>query len=277
VAKISFSDQDARDLREKYEELATSLKYETTSCDYNLRELEIDLATEYLFDGARTLDVGCGLGYAVIQYASRKKIEAHGIDYAANMIKGAEKLLNSNKPALQGTIKLSQASVLELPYPDKHFDVVTSSRCLMALLDWQVQKTALIEIWRVLKDRGTLVLMEGTFEGLERLNNARRQFGLDPIPADGRERLYTMKFHEEELLEFCQPFYRLERIQRFGMYYLLSRIVHPLLVAPKAPRYDHKINRIARKISEFFPDFEGLGHLTGFIFIKKERSKKKEG
>ena len=257
--------------------MATSLDYKTTSCDYNLRELEIDLATEYIFDTARTLDVGCGLGYAVIQYASRKKIEAHGIDYAANMIKGAEELLCRNQPALRGTIKLRQASVLELPYPDNHFDVVTSSRCLMALLDWQLQKAALTEIWRVLKDRGTLVLMEGTFEGLERLNSARRQFNLDPIVADGRERLYTMKFHEEELLEFCKPLYRLVRIQRFGMYYLLSRIVHPLLVAPESPRYDHRINRIAREIAEVFPDFEGLGHLTGFIFVRKERSKKREG
>jgi ubiquinone/menaquinone biosynthesis C-methylase UbiE len=147
----------------------------------------------------------------------------------------------------------------------------------MALLDWQLQKTALNEIWRVLKDRGTLVLMEGTFEGLERLNSARRQFGLDSIAADGRDRLYTMKFHEKELLEFCKPMYRLERIQKFGMYYLLSRIVHPLLVAPEQPRYDHKINQIARQISEVFPDFEGLGHLTGFVFIKKEGSKKKKG
>ena len=141
----------------------------------------------------------------------------------------------------------------------------------MALLDWNLQKLALIEIWRVLKNRGTLVLMEGTFEGLERLNKARKQFGLEPIAADGRDRLFTMKFHEQELLEFCKPLYRLVRIQRFGMYYLISRILHPLLVAPEPPKYDHKMNFIGRQIAKVFPDFEGLGHLTGFIFEKTEK------
>ena len=271
MGKISFSDQDARELRRKYEELAVSLDYNTTSCDYHLRELEIDLATEYIFDGARTMDVGCGLGYAVIKYASRKKIEAYGIDYANNMVKGAKQLLTQSHPPLRGTIQFHQASVLELPYPDNHFDVVTSSRCLMALLDWNLQKSALTEIWRVLKNRGILVLMEGTFEGLERLNKARQQFGLEPIGADGRDRLFTMKFHEKELLEFSRPLYRLVRTQKFGMYYLISRIVHPLLVAPEQPRYDHKINFIGRQIAKVFPDFEGLGHLTGFIFEKTDR------
>jgi ubiquinone/menaquinone biosynthesis C-methylase UbiE len=268
----SFSDQDAQELRERYEELGKSLNYNTTACDFQLRQLEIDLAIKYIFDGAKVLDVGCGLGYAVIQYASRKKVKVHGIDYAANMIEGAKDLVRRNQPPLLGTAEFQQASVLELPYLDNHFDVVSSSRCLMALLDWNLQKEALREIWRVLKPEGTLVLMEGTFEGLERLNNVRHQFGLDPIAADGRDRLYTLKFHEEELLAFCENLFRLVQVQRFGMYYFLSRIVHPLLVAPDSPKYEHKINEIARRIAEIYPDFMGLGHLVGFIFAKKSIS-----
>ena len=121
-----------------------------------------------------------------------------------------------------------------IPFPKAHFDVVTSSRCLMALLDWEKQKQALVEVHRVLKPGGVLVCMEGTFDGLEKLNQARAKFGLEAIDASGRERLYTLKFWERELLDFVKPYYVHERTQRFGMYYFLTRIVQPLLMAPDA-------------------------------------------
>jgi ubiquinone/menaquinone biosynthesis C-methylase UbiE len=260
---------DANELKQRYEGFAKSLDYNTTASDFRLRELEIDTAADYMRDGQRVLDVGCGLGYAVIQYASRFRIEAHGIDYAENMISGAKELLRRDSPELQGTVDFRHASVLELAYPDGHFDVVSSSRCLMALLDWELQKAALVEIHRVLRPGGVLVLMEGTFEGLEKLNDARTAFDLEPIAPDGRDRLITLKFHERELQEYCRPFYVLEDVRRFGMYYFLTRIVQPLLVAPEAPRYDHRLNEVARRIAGVFPDFEGLGHLAAFILTKR--------
>ena len=82
-------------------------------------------------------------------------------------------------------IEIEQASVLGLPFPENSFDVVTSHRCLMALLDWEKQQSALLEIARVLKPGGTLVLMEGTLDGIERLNNWRTRFGLSEIDAGG--------------------------------------------------------------------------------------------
>lgn len=260
---------DAAELKKRYETFAKSLDYKTTASDFHLRELEIDTGAAYMRDGQRILDVGCGLGYAAIQYASRSKVEAHGIDYSENMIEGAKELLARGNPPIKGTVHFKHASVLELPFQDGHFDVVTSSRCLMALLDWNLQKQALNELHRVLKPGGMLVLMEGTFEGLEKLNAARGKFGLEAIAPDGRDRLITLKFHEQELLDFCKTGYELQRIQRFGMYYFLTRIVQPLFVAPDKPRYDHKLNDIAREIARVFPDFEGLGHLVAFIFSKR--------
>ena len=138
----------------------------------------------------------------------------------------------------------------------------------MALLDWERQKQALVELARVLKSKGILVLMEGTFEGLERLNEMRQRFGLKAIEAGGKDRLCTLKFHEAELVQFCQSHYTLERIQRFGMYYFLTRVVHPLLVAPDSPKYDARINSIAREIAKIVPDYKGLGHLVAFILRK---------
>ncbi len=260
---------ESAELKKRYDNFAKSLDYNTTACDYQLRELEIDLGSQYMCNNQKVLDVGCGLGYAPIQYASRNGVEAHGIDYSEEMINGAVSLFQENNPSLLGSVIFKCASVLELPYKDSTFDVITSSRCLMALLDWELQQKALIEIHRVLKPGGIYVMMEGSADGLEKLNQYRSAFNLDKIAADGKDRLFTLKFDEKKLLSFIKPYFNLEHIQRFGMYYFLTRVVQPLLVSPEKPSYSHRINEIAKEIAKIIPDYEGLGHLVGFVLSKR--------
>ncbi len=260
---------DAIELKRRYDEFAQSLDYKTTAQDFYLRELEIDTACKYIADGMTTLDVGCGLGYGVLQYASRFLITAYGLDYSEKMIEGAYTLRQRHHPELEERTQFTHASVLSMPFDDNYFDIVTSSRCLMALLNWDLQQKALMEIHRVLKPGGILVLMEGTFDGLNKLNDIRVLFNLNPIPADGRDRLFTLKFNEKELLDFCKKFFFLEKTYKFGMYYFLTRIVQPLLVAPEQPTYDHKINEVAMNIAKLFPDFNDIGHISSFILQKR--------
>lgn len=259
--------EDATILKQRYDEIARTLDDNTTACDYQLRDLEIQLGLESIHDGDTVLDVGCGLGVALRRYASERRIDAYGIDYSGPMIEGAKVRLRQTAPDL--TVDFREASVVDLPFDSETFDVVTSHRCLMALLDWELQKDALKEIRRILKPNGTLVLMEGTFDGTDRLNFFRRQFGLPEIDPSGRDRLLTLKFHERELLDFVEPLYELQRVQRFGMYYFLTRIVQPLLVAPEAPSYDHPLNAIAKQIANVVPDFEHMGQLAGFVLRKR--------
>jgi ubiquinone/menaquinone biosynthesis C-methylase UbiE len=261
-----MTDEDAR-LKARYDEIALSGDDRTTACDFHLRELEIDLGREHVRDGDSVLDVGCGMGVALEDYATTRRIRAVGVDYSSNMVEAAKRRLSDARPELE--IDFIEASVLELPFAVGEFDVITSHRCLMALLDWERQQEALLEIHRVLKPGGVLVLMEGTFEGLNRLNDYRRRFGLADIDPAGRERLLTLKFHEPELLSFVEPYYELERVQRFGMYYFLTRIVQPLLVAPDPPSYDHELNEVAKQIARVVPDFEAMGHLVGFVLRKR--------
>jgi ubiquinone/menaquinone biosynthesis C-methylase UbiE len=258
---------DKKLLRKRYEEIALTGDENTTACDFHLRDLEIGYAIQFIRDGDTVLDVGCGPGVALRHYASHRKIAAHGIDYAENMLALAKQRLAETRPDLK--IDFRQGSVLDLPFPSTTFDVVTSHRCLMALLEWGPQQQALLEIYRVLKPGGILVLMEGTQEGLERLNVYRSAFDLSEIAADGRDRLLTRKLREQEFLQFVEPYYEVLRTQRFGMYYFLTRIVQPLLVAPESPRYDHKLNEVAKQIARVLPDFEGIGHLVAFALRKR--------
>lgn len=255
---------DAETLKMKYEKIALEGDERTTACDFHLRDLEINFALEYIRDNDVILDVGCGPGVALSDYSAKRKIKAYGIDYAKNMVEFARK-----KTAEKGLdIDIIQASVVDLPFDENSFDVVTSHRCLMALLDWKLQKDALVEIHRILKPGGCLILMEGTFDGLEKLNNYRHKFDLPEIEGGGRDRLFTLKFHEKKLLDFTSPYFEALRTQRFGMYYFLTRIVQPLFVAPDSPRYDHELNEIAKKIALIVPDFEGIGHMVAFMLRK---------
>jgi hypothetical protein len=53
------------------------------------------------------------------------------------------------------------------------------------------------------------------------------------------------------------------------MYYFLTRIVQPLLVAPESPSYSHKLNEVAKMIARQIPDLNELGHLVGFALRKR--------
>lgn len=263
----------AAELKDRYDAIALSDDDKTTACDFNLRDLEIGYALEFIRDDDAILDVGCGPGVALQHYATERKVKAVGVDYSNNMIEFARR--NSAENAPGASIDFRCASVENLPFADRTFDVVTSHRCLMALLDWEKQKKALLDIHRVLRPGGIYVMMEGTFDGLGRLNFYRRKFGLPEIEADGNDRLMTLKFHERQLTEFCEPYFELLRTQRFGMYYFLTRIVQPLLVAPENPRYDHPLNKVAKQIARLVPDFESIGHLVGFAWRKRPQASPK--
>ncbi|CAB4960653.1 unannotated protein [freshwater metagenome] len=249
--------------------MAASGDHTATASDFLLRELEIDYAAGFVREGDRILDVGCGMGYAAIRYARDEATRVTGLDYTKGMIDQAMQALAVEDPSLASRVDFIHGSVVELPFADAAFDVVTSHRCLMALLDWELQQAALIEIERVLKPGGTLVLMEGTEEGLERLNALRGAVGLSVIPGDGRDRLLTLKFREAELQEFLETRFELLERRGFGTYYLIGRVIHPLLVAPDAPRYDHPINEVARVMELAIPGLVNCGHLQAYALRKR--------
>jgi ubiquinone/menaquinone biosynthesis C-methylase UbiE len=253
------------EIQEYYRVRAASGKY-ATSPDFNLREVEIDYLARWMKDGQRVLDVGCGTGYTVLRHAAMFDSAFSGIDFVPEMIEQARLLTAEFQTKRQVEVRVGDATRLD--EPEGSFDVVVSERCLLNLPTRNDQWRAIGQIARVLRPGGLYLMLEGTLQGLRGLNDVRSRFGLDPIPeAESSYNWFSNKFDEDEMLAVAlRSFKRVVHIQRFGMYYLISRVIHPLLVQPDQPKYDARINTIARQVCSQFPDFEGIGHVALFVF-----------
>ena len=253
------------EIQEYYRVRADSGRY-ATSPDFNLREVEIDYLSRWIKDDLYILDAGCGNGYSTLCFASQFVAHFTGVDFVPEMIEQANVLSKDFQP--KGKIDFRVGDVTRLEFSDASFDIVVSERCLLNLPTKNDQWQAIREVARVLKPGGLYLMLEGTMQGLQQLNEVRSRFHLDPIPeADPKYNWFSNKFDEDEMIPIAlRSFDKLEIIQRFGMYYFISRVINPLLVKPDQPKYDAPINLIARQICAQYPNFEDIGHVALFVF-----------
>ena len=95
------------------------------------------------------LECACGTGLLTGVTALRCK-NLIATDFSANMLKRAEK-----KYGKYGNIRFEKANILQLPYPDGHFDKVIAAN-VIHLLD--EPHKALRELERVCKHGGTMII-----------------------------------------------------------------------------------------------------------------------
>jgi ubiquinone/menaquinone biosynthesis C-methylase UbiE len=182
----------------------------STHPDQDLADLELDYILLHV--NGKTLNVGCGIGYETL--ACREITgDAEGLDFSEEMVRISRERFPS--------CKFIVGDVLKLPYPDSHFDTVTTRRTLINLLKREEQKQAINEIKRVTKNRGRVILVEATEKGYAILNNYRRLFGLDEIKVVE----FNLPLDESMLL---QEFPNSE-ISTLDTYYFLTRIYYPLV------------------------------------------------
>jgi ubiquinone/menaquinone biosynthesis C-methylase UbiE len=120
-----------------------------------LRNKQIDLAG--LKEGETVLEVGCGTGVMAVLSKLRtgNKGKVYGIDIAEKMVAAARK--KADKYGLE--IDFRVASIDDLPFPDKHFNVVISSM-MFHHLPVAIKVSGLKEVRRVLKDDGRFLLSD---------------------------------------------------------------------------------------------------------------------
>jgi SAM-dependent methyltransferase len=109
------------------------------------QERRLQLVRRYApLEGARILDVGCGLGLYV-QALRAYSDDVHGVDVDPARVAEASRSLPN--------IRVGSAE--QLPYPDGHFDVILANEVFEHVGD---DRAATHEAWRVLKPGGRLVL-----------------------------------------------------------------------------------------------------------------------
>ena len=101
--------------------------------------------------GLKVLDVGCGNGYVLFQYAR------HGAEVAGVDLTGAAVELSRKRFALGGLSgDFREVDGNSLPFPDNHFDIV----CSMGVLHHVANPRPMAdEMFRVLKPGGRLIAM----------------------------------------------------------------------------------------------------------------------
>lgn len=214
--------------------------------DIYFRKLEIESYLDEIAPSHRVLDVGCGKGDVVFEVAKKAK-KVVGLDFEKRRIDLANKILKKSK--LNKNISFSVGDILSINSENNQFDRVITSRTLINLPRWNLQKKAIREILRVLKKGGRYLCFEVSQEGWNAYNKMRKRFGLKPVSCHWRN--YLLK--EGKFLAHMKRYFKIERIQRYGMYYFISRLIHPLMVHPDSPKFESNINKMAYEISKVYP------------------------
>jgi ubiquinone/menaquinone biosynthesis C-methylase UbiE len=238
-----------------------------TSRDPYLGELERDNILTHLAPAFQCLEVGCGDGSHTLHYA-RRVARLRAVDVAASLIQVA-------RQRLQGcgveNVQFSVGSVLDVMdlFPKEQFQCVISQRCLINLPTQQDQERAIKGIWQSLADDGLFLLTEGFQENLDNLNALRVRFSLPEIKVVA----YNRNLRLGDFLPLVRQYFDVLETRHYGPYLVLSRVFHPLAVAPEAPKHDSRLNKAAMDLARALPlqELEQYSYNLFFALRKRPR------
>jgi ubiquinone/menaquinone biosynthesis C-methylase UbiE len=262
------SEQRQAWLREMYDRHNPTDPY-ATSRDHNLRELEI-LAIERHLPAGRILDLGCGNGYTLLSLArARATSRMIGVDFSEQMINGARELLAREPRECAIEFVCDNAVTYVSQAADASVDAVITERFLLNLPEPATQRTVIQDIYRVLATGGRFIMCEGSLEGFRNLNESRTNLGLQAIAENSGDNPSAIRFEDAEIEAYCKGLgFSLEAKLGFRDYFLISRVLHPLLAAPQPVRFGARINELAREIQAGEDFAPGLGSNVVWVFRK---------
>ena len=237
-----------------------------TAPDHFYRDMEINRIIDHLGEEETVLDVGCGNGYSTFKFAeARPKCAWNGIDYSKEMITQARKTRDLKYGDIYAPL-FAQADIRKsLDYPNSTFDTIISERCLINLANWGEQQQALLNMKKVLKPKGKIILVENVIDGLKRLNGLRQSYGLPDIEV----RWHNQYLPQKELVDFCSKHFNIEHYANIGgMYYVISRVIYAAMAKKSGEEisYDHPINEMASKLPHI-----ACPYSPNYLFVLRNR------
>lgn len=211
-----------------------------TMKDVILRSLEIEAIGRRLRPEDDLLDVGGGNAFAGIRWADHCR-SVRVVDFSEKMVAyGRAAVAEAGKTNVQA----EPGSVLALEkYAGQH-SAVSCVRVLINLPEQEDQLLGVDQLASCVQPGGRLFLIEGLEETFAAMNAMRETMNLPAIPLDWHNRLLPRDVLEERLSRQL----RIEERVDFGEYYFLSRVLHPLLVAPDEPTFQGRCNQEARRL-----------------------------
>ncbi len=246
-----------------------------TSRDGNVRELEIHAIRSQLTEPGPVLDLGCGNGYSLLSLArDLDGWDLVGVDFTESLIEGALALRATEAASLASEpdfVCADAVSFIRDCGPESARYVITE-RFLLNLPTPDMQREVIREAFRVLVPGGLLLMCEGSQNGFDALNDAREGAGLDPIPATSKDNITSIRFKDEEIEDFAVDdvgFVPRDKLG-FSAYFLMTRVLHPLLAAPLPPRFDAPINDLAALVQRASTALPGYGTNVLWVFEKPD-------
>lgn len=188
------------------------------------------------------LEIGCGNGYTAERVSNTLNIRMAAVDFCKDLVTIAKQRLCN--------VVFQEMDVTNLIFRNELYDIVYTERCLINLPDWETQKRALDEIYRVLKPGGVYIMLEAFTDGLDNLNGARNAVGLPNISQPE----HNVFFVPELVNGYARnKFDILVRDSFLSSYYFGSRVLYPAL--SKKIEYNNKFN-------EFFSEMCPVGNFS---------------
>jgi SAM-dependent methyltransferase len=133
----------------------------------------------------------------------------------------------------------------------------------------QIQRDLVAEIHRILTPGGRLLMCEGSQDGFDALNDLRHAVGVDRIPATSADNVSALRFKDSEIEAYAAGLgFSVRSKLGFAQFFIMARALHPLLVQPQSPRFDARINELAKEIQMHLPFEPGYGSNTLWILEK---------
>ena len=168
---------------------------------------EFNIFREYVADGDKVLDVGCGNG-RLLELLKDKKINYTGVDLSEKLIGLARNRYPQNSFLV--------ADNLNLPFPANSFDKVFSIAVLHTIPSQELRKKAIAELKRVLKVDGLLfitvwdiwrkdtlpLLLKYSF--LKLIGKSKLDFGDAFVPWANKTERYYHFFAKKELVSLAK-------------------------------------------------------------------------
>ena len=195
-----------------------------------------------------------------------------GVDFSEVLIRGAEAMLAAHEGKLHTVpqLVLGDAIAHIRGLSDASVDCVLTERFLQNLPSRASQNDVIREARRVLRPGGRLLMCEGSQDGFEALNDLREAVSLARIPERGPENVSALRFRNAEVEQFAEDDLGFVRVAKVGFstYFIIARVLHPLLVSPQPPRFSARINDLAHKMQDHLPKDSTLGSNVLWVYEK---------